>query len=112
MTANQPKKEPRNKAAHLGPYQFKPGQSGNPLGRGPGKSMKEFTRDLLSRLSDEERINFLKGMKKLDVWEMGEGKADTKGVVDIKVPDSLASLFKNAVTKPTTDNGVEGENTE
>ena len=48
------------KAAHLAPWQFKKGQSGNPVGRTPGKSMKEFAKEYLAKLTDEERIEYLK----------------------------------------------------
>lgn len=61
------------KAAHLAPWQFKKGQSGNPLGRTPGKSMKEFAKEYLAGLTDEERIEYFEGMNKADIWKMAEG---------------------------------------
>ena len=33
---------------HLAPYQFKPGQSGNPSGRPKGPSMKEWAKNYLA----------------------------------------------------------------
>jgi hypothetical protein len=67
----------------LKPWQFKPGQSGNPKGRPVGtKSLKQRARDYLLSLNDEEAMEFLKGMDKKDIWEMAEGKA--KQDVDVK----------------------------
>jgi len=57
---------------HLAPWQFKNGQSGNPLGRAPGKSMKEFAKEYLSSLTDEERLAYFEGMNKADIWKMAE----------------------------------------
>lgn len=64
-----------NKAPQLAPYQFKKGQSGNPMGRPPGRSLKDRAKAYLAGLTDEEAVEFFEGMNKKDVWEMAEGKA-------------------------------------
>lgn len=69
----QPKNSQKNRAAHFAPWQFKKGQSGNPLGRTPGKSMKEFAKEYLASLTDEERIEYFEGMNKSEIWKMAEG---------------------------------------
>lgn len=64
-----------SKYDHLKPWQFKPGQSGNPAGRPPGTSLKEYAKKYLAGMTDEERNDFLSGISKDKIWEMAEGKA-------------------------------------
>lgn len=71
-------KETTSRIAPLLPYMWKKGQSGNPKGRPKGKTMKEYARELLACQTDAEREEFLNGIDKRVIWEMAEGKAESK----------------------------------
>ncbi len=65
-----------NRLKAIKPYQYKKGQSGNPSGRPKGSvSMKTYVKNKLLTMSDEEREEFLQGIDKKTIWEMGEEKA-------------------------------------
>ena len=63
---------------NLRPWLWKKGQSGNLKGRPKGKTMKEYVRDYLSRMNDEERDEWLEGIAKIDIFKMAEGNPETK----------------------------------
>lgn len=52
---------------------FPPGVSGNPAGRPKGKTMKEFAREFLMSMTDEDKLKFLNSLSKDIVWRMAEG---------------------------------------
>ncbi len=84
-TAEQRKKRDY---AELKPYQFKRGQSGNPSGKPKGTiSLKKFAQGYIQDLSEDEKLEFLEGINKKDVWEMAEGKAKQ----DVEVSGELTS---------------------
>jgi len=60
----------------LKPTQFKPGVSGNPKGRPPGKSLKTFLKEHFEKLTDEEKMEFFKNIDPEMAWKMAEGNPD------------------------------------
>lgn len=64
------------------PWLFKKGQSGNPMGRPPGRSLKDRAKAYLAGLTDDEAEEYFAGMDKKDVWEMAEGKAPQKNEME------------------------------
>lgn len=65
------------------------GQSGNPAGRPKGMTLKEYVRDMLARMTPEERDTFLMGMPKQDIWRMAEGNPTEDRNVSITVPTPI-----------------------
>lgn len=60
------------------PYKWKKGQSGNPAGRPKGKTLKEFAREYLESLPDDEKVEYLESLPTEIVWKMAEGNPETK----------------------------------
>jgi hypothetical protein len=103
-------------ADRIKPWQFKPGQSGNPAGRPPGRSLKDFAKSYLSGMTDEERIAYFEGIDKLDIWHMAEGKPETKTDVtsngqtlQVLVPGPVAQAFN---VNPNTNGEASGVHTQ
>lgn len=57
----------------LKPYLWKKGQSGNLNGRPKGKTLKEFAREYLESLPDDEKVDYLASLPTDIVWKMAEG---------------------------------------
>lgn len=81
------------KTEHLAAFQFKKGQISNPFGRsGKGISLKERARKMLLTMTDKEAEEYLHGLDKKTLWEMGEGKAKTEIEGDIEITKKIVSV--------------------
>jgi len=89
------------------PWLFKKGNPGGP-GRPVGKSLKEYTREMLASMTEEERLSFLEGLPKTDLWKMAEG--NPANATDITTggdkivflpPEVIANLTKDDIAPKT-----------
>lgn len=76
------------------PWLFKKGQSGNLKGRPKGKTLKEYARDYLACMTEEERLDYLEGLPKEIIWKMAEGnpKQDTEITGNVTISKVLDDL--------------------
>lgn len=68
----------------------------NPKGRPQGKTLKEFAREYLLNLPDDEKKAYLAELPKEIVWKMAEGNPhqSTDEKVDVTLPQPLLEAMR------------------
>lgn len=72
---------------------LKPGHPNLGAGRPKGKTLKEWARDKLMKMTEEEREDFIKTLPKDIVWRMAEGNPQTN--TDITSDGKPIPIFGN-----------------
>ena len=65
------------------PWQFKKGNPGGP-GRPAGITLKQYAREFLAKMTDDERQDFMDGLAKDTIWKMAEGNPATETDITTK----------------------------
>jgi hypothetical protein len=94
------------------PWLFKKGNPGGP-GRPVGKSLKEYSREYLACMTEEERQDFMDGISKETIWKMAEGNPDNKLQGDANAPITLVikDINGNSITKGLRVEGIPNNST-
>ena len=104
MTVNQQKKQ--HKSPWLKNYQWKPGKSGNPKGRPPGKTLKEWAKEFLMTLPDSKKLEFLREIEPDIVWKMAEGNPSNE--IEHKGKVTISHLLDELDDKGQDEVGEQG----
>ena len=79
----------------------------NPSGRPPGKTLKEFAREMLMTMTDEQKVEYLKKLPPEIVWRMAEGNPhntqETKADVEVKGLPILSNVLHSNNSNPESD---------
>lgn len=78
-------------------YAWKKGQTGNPNGRPKGKTLKEFAREYLQSLPDDEKVEYLASLPTDIVWKMAEGNPHSTEdhKVEVTLPAPIAPIVRD-----------------
>ena len=81
-------------------YKFPKGVSGNPGGRKKGKTMKEYAREFMMLMTDEEKEDFMNSLESDVVWKMAEGQPHQTTDIEVEFkPIPLLDVLRNPSNK-------------
>lgn len=93
---------------------WKPGQSGNPKGRPPGQTLKEYIRERFRKMSEAERIEYLNQLSPEIQWRMAEGNPADESKIEhtgeivsqTPIPEAAMKIIKADLKKKKTGNDL------
>lgn len=105
-------KQEKNKPERDERGRLLPGNTANPNGRPKGKTLKEWAREKLMNMTDEEKEEFIKQLPKDIVWKMAEGmpSQDTTLKGDENNPIKHEFVWKSEQSKSITPQETGQEN--
>lgn len=91
------------------PWLFKKGGMPGPgRPKGSGKSLKEYSKEFLAAMTEEERLDFLDGLPKDIIWKMAEG--NPKNDIEHSGTVNIANILNEIENGQTPDNkGMENQ---
>lgn len=100
---------PRNKAEHLKPYHWKPGESGNPGGR-PKDPLRDYVRRKFAAMTDVELDAWLAEHKVSGEfqWRQAEGNPTEDRTITLKVPTPILGGMSTLAVE-ATQTGAQGQ---
>lgn len=84
-------------------HQWKPGESGNPNGR-PKGTLKDYVRQKLSGMTEEEKDKFLKDIPNELQWRMAEGNPAQDNKISGDSENPVPILILNNAVLPNNSN--------
>jgi hypothetical protein len=90
-----------------------PGNTANPSGRPKGKTLKEWLRDKLAEMNEEERKDYLKTIPKELQWQMAEGRpsqdnnTNLQGEINIRIAKDISDKYDSTSEPSSNSEGQE-----
>jgi hypothetical protein len=83
------------------PWLWKKGVCINPKGRPKGKTLKEYCREYLACMTEEERQDYIDGLPKELIWKMAEGNPKNDDNLNVSGTLNIGNLLDESDTSST-----------